>query len=97
MSMAELLTLGILTQFMPAVPTDTLMSEGKCYACFGPLSASQIMTLAQLRRWLLSLAPEADTSPQALVAYSKCYACLGSLSMYELMMLALLGQIAQAS
>lgn len=82
---------------MPVVATNTLMEEGKCYACFGPLTAGQILTLAQLRRWLISLAPAADTSPQALVEYSKCYACLGSLSIYELMMLALLDQIAQAS
>lgn len=82
---------------MPAVPTDTLMAEGKCYACFGPLTTSQILTLAQLRRWLLELDPSADTSPQALVDYAKCYACLGSLSMYELMSLALIDQIAQAS
>lgn len=82
---------------MAAVPMNTLMDEGKCYACFGPISDAQILNLAQLRRWLLSLDPAADTSPQSLVAYSKCYACLGSLSMYELMQLALLDQIAQAS
>ena len=82
---------------MAAVSTDTLMSEGKCYACYGPLSATQILGLAQLRRWLISLVPAADTSPQSLVEYAKCYACLGSLSIYELMMLALLDQIAQAS
>ena len=80
---------------MPAVPTDTLMSEGKCYACFGPLSSAQILTLAQLRRWLLTIHPTADTSAQALVDYAKCYACLGNLSMFELMELALLDQIAQ--
>lgn len=97
MSIGEVLRLGIIGSAMPAVATDTLMEEGKCYACFGPLSASQILSLAQLRRWLLSLEPTADTSPQALMEYSKCYACLGSLSMYELMSLALIDQIAQST
>lgn len=96
-TLGETLQIGILNSLMPAVATDTLMSEGKCYACFGALSTSQILTLAQLRRWLISLVPAADTSPQALVAYGKCFACLGSLSMYEIMLLALLDQIAQAS
>lgn len=72
------------------------MEEGKCYACYGPLSVAQILTLAQTRRWLLSVSPSADTSAQALVEYGKCFACLGSLSMFELMLLSMLDQIAQA-
>lgn len=82
---------------MAAVPMQTLMAEAKCYQCFGPLSDSQLLTLAQLRRWLLALSPAAATDAQSLVAYAKCFACLGSLSMYDLMSLALLNQIADAS
>lgn len=96
LGMADLLWVGILNT-MAAVPVDTLMDEGKCYECYGPLTQAQILNLSQLRRWLLSLDPAAETDPQSLVAYAKCYACLGSLSMYDLMSLALLDQIAQAS
>jgi len=92
--MFDTLQLGILRNLMAAVPTDTLMSEAKCYECYGPMTTAQLLILAQLRRWLLSVEPTADVSPQGLVAYAKCYACLGNLSMYELMMLALLDQIA---
>lgn len=77
-----------------AIPVNTLMDEAKCYQCFGPLTAAQMLILAQLRRWLISLNPDADVTPQSLVEYSKCFACLGSLGMYDLMALALLNQIA---
>lgn len=80
---------------MAAIATDTLLEEAKCYECYGPLTQAQLLELALTRRWLLTLSPAADTTPQALISYAKCYTCYG-LSMFEMMQIALLDQIAQA-
>ncbi len=75
-----------------AIATDTLMEEGKCYACMGPLSSYQILKLALLRRIALGVSPSADVSPQGLLATTNCYACL-NISIFDLFRLALLNII----
>lgn len=81
---------------MAAIDSDTLLSEAKCYECYGPLTQAELLSLALERRWLLSLSPGANVTPAFLVDYAKCFGCLGA-SMYDLMELALLDQIAQLS
>jgi len=71
-----------------AIATDTLMDEGKCYACYGPLSSYEILKLSLLRRIALTVSPTADVSPQGLLNTTDCYACL-SLSTFQLFKLAL--------
>lgn len=80
---------------MAAIPTNTLLDETKCYACYGA-SITQLLRLGLLRRQLLALNASADVSAAALLEYSKCYACYGS-SLTDLIELALLDQIAQAA
>jgi hypothetical protein len=77
---------------MAAIPTNTLLGEVQCYACFGG-SIPQLLELALLRRKLLAITPTADVSAGALLEYSKCYACYGA-SIMQLLKLALLDQIA---
>lgn len=76
-----------------AIATNTLMDEGKCYECYGPLSSSEILELALLRRRALQVNASADVTPQGLFTATKCYACLGA-SLFELMKLGLLNIIA---
>lgn len=80
---------------MPATPTDLLLSEGRCYLCFGSLDMASILRLALMARAVLAADPDADVSPQALVTYGQCYACLG-LSTGEIMELSLTDMLAQA-
>lgn len=79
-----------------ATPAE-LITDGQCYACYGDLSLTQMITLAQERRVLLNLDPDADATPQGLLAYAQCYLCNGPMSMFEMMELALLDKISQAS
>ena len=81
---------------MAAVATDTLLSEAKCYECYGSSTVGQLLILAQLRRQLLALNASADVSPQGLMAYAKCYACYG-LSFTDIFEIAMLDQISQLS
>lgn len=80
---------------MPATPTDILISEGRCYSCFGSLGIVSILRLALMARAVLAADPEADVSPQALITYGQCYACFG-LSEGEIMELSLTDMLAQA-
>lgn len=96
-SQYELLKLAILNQIMAAPDKNVLLDETKCYLCYGPLPIARLLTLALLRRWLLTLSPTANTSAQALVEYSKCYACTDSVDMGDIFELALLGMINDAS
>lgn len=79
---------------MAAIPTNTLLGEVQCYACFGG-SVAQLLKLALLRRRLLALVPTADVSAGALIDYAKCFGCYGA-SIMDLLELALLDQIAAA-
>ena len=79
-----------------AIATNTLMDEGKCYNCYGELTAAQILEIALLRRVALGLSPTAAVSPQELLTATQCYACLGA-SIYELFKLGLLNIISDAS
>lgn len=79
---------------MPAIATNTLVEEAKCYSCTGEVSFAQSLELALLRRQLLSLNVSADVTMQGLVEYAKCYACYG-LSTFDLLKIALLDQISQ--
>lgn len=74
------------------VATDTLMDEGKCYNCYGELSAAQILEIALLRRRALQVSAGAAVSPQELLDATKCYACLGA-SYFDLFKLGLLNII----
>jgi len=76
-----------------AIATNTLMEEGKCYACTGELSAPQILELTLLRRQALVVNATADVTVNGLLAIAKCYACMGA-SMFELLKLGLLNIIA---
>jgi len=91
-----LLRLGLIQRLMAAVPMQTLMDEAKCYACFGPVTDAEMIEIALLRRWLLSIQPAAETSAQALLTYTQCYACLG-MSFGQLFILGLLGKIDEAT
>ncbi len=75
-----------------AIATDTLMDEGKCYNCFGELTAAQILEIALLRRRALQVSAAALVSPQQLLDATKCYACVGA-SFFELYKLGLLNII----
>lgn len=76
-----------------AVATDNeLYDEVKCYLCLG-ISDSQALRLAELRRWLLDLNPDADTSADALLDFGKCYGCASNASLFDILELAFLDQI----
>lgn len=80
---------------MAATPAQTLIAEGAKFSGFiADLSAMRQMKLALLVRTLVALDPNADTSPQTLLAYAKCYACYG-ISQFEMVELALLDLISQ--
>jgi len=79
-----------------AIPYDTLYDEAACYICVG-VSEVQALTLALLRRWLLSLNPAADTTPDALLQYGACFRCYTEGNIGDLMKISLLDQISDAS
>lgn len=68
------------------------MEEAKCYACYGELSAGDMLEVALLRRQALAVDPSAAVSPQQLLEATKCYACLGA-SYFDLYKLGLLNII----
>ncbi|OLE10697.1 MAG: hypothetical protein AUG89_11580 [Acidobacteria bacterium 13_1_20CM_4_56_7] len=80
---------------MAATNPQTLFAIGKCFECYGPLTAVQILRLAILSQTLNSLNPMAATDPQSLLAYAKCFSCFSNASMADMMELALLDQIYQ--
>jgi len=79
---------------MAAIPTNTLLGEVQCYACFGG-SLAQLLKLALLRRTLLARNASADVSAAALITYAQCYGCYGA-GIMDLIELALLDQISQS-
>lgn len=81
---------------MAASDTQTLLSEARCFTCFGEVSITQALKLALLVRTLIAVNPTADTSAPALLAYARCYACYSTASLGDLMELALLDQISQS-
>lgn len=72
---------------------QTLFDEGKCYACYGPITQVQILRLVLLSRIAKNNNPTMDTSPQTLLDQGACLACYG-MSLADIMELTLLGLIA---
>lgn len=70
-----------------ATDAASLMSQGKCYACFSA-NTFQIMKLALLAQLSTNMA----TDPQSLLSQAQCYVCMG-VSIAEAMELALLADI----
>lgn len=78
------------------MPTpNELYAESACYLCVG-VTQSQALMLALERRWLLSLNPLADTSPNALLQYGSCFMCYAAGSIFDVMETALLSLIDEA-
>lgn len=76
------------------MPTaDELYQEANCFLCYG-ISQTQALKLALLRRQALQLDPEADVSPETLLANASCYNCYANGSVGDLLELALLAIIA---
>ena len=76
-----------------ATDPQTLMTQGKCYACHGA-SEFEIMKLALLAQISTTHNPSNDVTPQGLIAQGKCLECYGMVSIPRLMELVLLTQIA---
>lgn len=76
-----------------ATDAQTLLTEGKCYSCYG-LSQAQTMKLALLRQIALTHNPAADVSAQALIAAAQCFACFSYADIGAMLELALLQIIA---
>lgn len=71
---------------------QSLLASSSCYACYASSGVMlQLLKLALLRRWLLTLSGSADVTPAALLASVNCLQCTGDLN---LMRLALWAQIA---
>lgn len=77
-----------------AINATELITESRCYGCYGAGSTAQMLTLALESRILLEADPAADTSAATLISYAKCYGCYG-LSLYDMMEVALLDMISQ--
>ena len=77
-----------------ALDPNTLYQEANCYLCLG-ISQAQALELALLRRQLLALVPDADTSVDTLLQYGSCYRCYSNGDIFTILKLALLDQIAQ--
>lgn len=76
-----------------AADVQTLFAEGKCFACFGPITQVQILRLVLLSRLATALNPVLATTPQDLLDQGECLACYG-MSLADIMELVLLGLIA---
>lgn len=79
---------------MAATDAQSLFTQGKCYACFGPLSSFQILKLALLAQISQARNPSNAVDPQSLVSQGKCFPCFSNADMGKIMELALLQQIA---
>ena len=79
-----------------ALDPNTLYQEANCYICLG-ISQAQALELALLRRQLLALVPDADTSVDTLLQYGACYRCYSNGDIFTILKLALLDQISQNS
>ncbi len=76
-----------------AADTQTLMSEGHCFACYGA-STFEILKLALLARISKAHNAANDVTPQGLLFQGQCLECFGMVSIPRLMELVLLNQIA---
>lgn len=76
------------------MPTaDELYQEANCFLCYG-ITQTQALKIALMRRQVLELDPNADVSPEALLASAACYNCYANGSVGDLFELALLAIIA---
>jgi hypothetical protein len=76
-----------------ATDAQTLLTEGRCYSCFG-LSEAQTMKLALLRQIALTHNPAADVSAQGLILAAQCFSCFSYADIGMTLELALLNIIA---
>lgn len=67
------------------------VNSAKCYLCLG-MNIAQALRLAKLRNIALTLDPNMDTTPQALMEEGKCFNCLG-MTVGELMEIVLLNRL----
>ena len=72
---------------------QSLITAGKCFACFTS-STAEIMKLALLAAISTNHNPANQTDPASLLSQAKCYSCNSNASQPKLMELALLAQIA---
>lgn len=75
-----------------ATDPQSLMTQGKCYACYGA-SEFEIMKLALLAQISTNHNAGNATDPASLIAQGKCFPCFGEVTIPKLMELALLAQI----
>jgi hypothetical protein len=59
---------------MAATNPQTLITEARCFACYG-VSSAQLIKIALLRRSVLASNPEADVSPEGLIHHAACFFC----------------------
>jgi hypothetical protein len=76
-----------------ATDPQSLMTQGRCYACYGA-STFEILKLSLLAQISLTHNPENDVTPQGLLAQGACLECYGMVTTPKLMELVLLNQIA---
>ena len=76
-----------------ATDTQSLMSAGHCYVCYGA-STFEILKLSLLAQISVTHNPANDVTPQGLLAQGECLECYGMASIPKLMELVLLNQIA---
>lgn len=94
LSLSEALELALLQQISGmATDPQTLLTQGKCYACEGA-STFEILKLALLAQISTNHNPANATDPQSLLTAGKCLECYGMVSTPRLMELVLLTQIA---
>ncbi len=73
-----------------ATDVQTLVQQGKCYACYGPTSMATLLRLALLRQIVLNHNPSAAVDPQSLLSDGRCYPCNSNASLAGTMELSLL-------
>lgn len=64
-----------------AQDANTLLAQVKCFACYG-FSQAELLNIALTRRWALSVDPEADVSPEAMIGQTPVPLSYG-LNFYE--------------
>jgi cytochrome c551/c552 len=77
---------------MAADDSQTLISEGACFACYGA-STFEILKLALLARISKAHNAANNVTPQGLISQGACLECFGMVSIPKLMELVLLTQI----
>ena len=76
-----------------ATDPQSLITAGKCYACFTS-STVEIMRLALLSAISKAHNAANQTDPQSLLTQANCFLCFSNESTADLLELALLAQIA---